>query len=350
MNDIIVMAFTSKGYVLAEKIAELLASDTNIYSNAGFNVSAHRVSKLKEFVPEVFKKGNTLIFVGSAGIAVRGIAGLIKDKTTDPAVIAVDELGRYVIPILSGHIGGANLFAEKLSGLIQAVPVITTATDINKIFSVDTYAIKNRYAIKNPECIKHISAALLDRQEIGLHTPFEICGKLPEGIVVKPHGSTGISIDTIDTDDGIIPFTQTLKLMPKCFHVGIGARRNIAFDTLRDYFLETLSKNSIPVSCVGSVSSVDLKKDEEAIIKLAETYGIDFLTYSAEQLKIYEHLFEQSEFVKKTTGVGNICETAAYISSKKGGIIAGKRAGNGMTIAVAKEVWRVVFENTYDGA
>ena len=340
MNNILIMAFTSKGYALAEKIAGIL-------SGSGFNASAHRVSKLREFVPAVFKKGNTLVFVGSAGIAVRGIAGLIKDKATDPAVIVIDELGRHVVPILSGHIGGANMFAEKLSELMQAVPVITTATDINKIFAVDTYAVQNRYMIANPECIKYISGALLDGREVCLHTPFEVSGKLPDNIVLKSNGTTGILIsDLSDT----VPYEQTLKLMPKRFHVGIGARRDIAYDALRDYFLEILEKESIPISCVGSVSSIELKKDEGAIIKLAETFGIDFITYPAELLKIYEHQFGQSEFVRKITGVGNICETAAYISSKEGCMIVGKRAGNGMTIAVAKEVWRVVFENNNDGA
>jgi len=343
MNNVIVMAFSSKGYALAERIAGAL-------SNNGFNTNAHRVSKLREFVPNVFIKGNILIFVGSAGIAVRGIAGLIKDKTTDPAVIVIDELGRYVIPILSGHIGGANQFAEKLGELIHAEPVITTATDINKIFSVDTYAVQNKYTIVNPDCIKHISGALLEGQEIGLHTPFEIYGKLPDNIVLKSNGNVGILISDLRDSEDAFPYNQTLKLMPKCFHVGIGARRNIPYDSLKDYFLETLSGESIPLSCVGSVSSIDLKKDEEAIIKLTETFGINFLTYPAEQLKLYEHQFEQSEFVRKTTGVGNICETAAYLSSKQGDIIVGKRAGNGMTIAIAKEVWRVVFENIDDGA
>jgi len=340
MNNVFVMAFTSKGHELAEKIARIL-------SDNGFNTSAHRVYRLREFVPDVFKKGNTLVFVGSAGIAVRGIAGLIKDKTTDPAVIVIDELGRYVISILSGHIGGANMFAEKLGELIQAVPVITTATDINKIFAVDTYAVQNRYTIANPECIKYISGALLEGREVCLYTPFEISGKLPDNIVLKSNGRTGILIS--DLSDAV-PYKQTLKLMPKRFHVGIGARRNIPYDALRDYFLQTLEKESTPLSCVGSISSIDLKKDEEAIIKLAETFGIDFITYPAEQLKVYEHQFEQSEFVRKTTGVGNICETAAYISSKEGSMIVGKRANNGITIAVAKEVWRVVFENTNDRA
>jgi cobalt-precorrin 5A hydrolase len=91
-----------------------------------------------------------------------------------------------------------------------------------------------------------------------------------------------------------------------------------------------------------------LKNDEEALLKLAETYNIDFFTYPAEELKIYEHKFTQSDFVRKITGVGNVCESAAYISSKKGDIIVNKRAFDKITVAVAKENWRVVFEDTDD--
>ncbi len=338
MHNIVIMAFTAKGYKLAEKISKVLDEE--------FYISIHKVSKLKEFVSSVFQQGNILVFIGAAGIAVRAISGLIEDKTTDPAVIVVDELGRYVIPILSGHIGGANLFAKKLSKIINASPVITTATDINNIFSVDSYAVQNRYSIVNPENIKNVSSALINRQEVGLHTSFEIQGALPADIVLRDIGDIGILISSEECDN--YPFMKTLHLMPKCFHVGIGTRKNISFDTLHDYFLKILSSESIPLSCISSISSIDLKKNEEAIVKLAKVYGIKFLTYSAEQLKIYETQFEQSDFVKNIAGVGNVCEVSAYLSSNKGEIIVGKRVKNGITIAIAKEAWRVMFESSHD--
>lgn len=330
MDKVVVMAFTAKGHAMAEKIAQALGGDC----------IAHRVTGLNAFVPGVFAKGNTLVFVGAAGIAVRAVARMVGNKADDPAVIVVDELGRYVIPILSGHLGGANLFAEKLAGRIHAVPVITTATDINRVFSVDTFAVQNGYAL-DPENVRYISGALLDRREVGLCTAFEIVGELPENIVHKTGGDVGIYIGC----ESVSPFSRTLRLMPKCFHVGIGTRRNIPFEALRDFFLETLADAGVPLACVGTISSIDLKKDEDAIVRLASAYGIGFITYTAEQLREYAPLFEQSDFVRDKTGVGNVCEAAAYLSSKKGGIIAGKRAKDGMTAAIAREAWRVVFEN-----
>lgn len=126
------MAFTEKGYNLAASIAEKTGGE------------AVKVTNLKESVQSVFKTGNVIVFVGAVGIAVRGIASLIVSKTTDPAVIVVDELGRFVVPILSGHIGGGNEHALKIAGLIGATPVITTATDINDVFAIDVFAAKKQ--------------------------------------------------------------------------------------------------------------------------------------------------------------------------------------------------------------
>lgn len=334
MDNIIIMSFTEKGLALAGRIAGLLRE-------SGLNAEASRVHHLWEFVPDVFKKGNILVFVGAVGIAVRAVSGLLKGKTEDPAVIVVDELGRYVIPILSGHIGGANAFANMLAGLIDAVPIITTATDINYVFAVDTYARENRYAIENPENIKDVSAALLSGREVGLFTSYEIAGKLPENIVFKNTGEIGIYIGLEKKQ----PFEKTLRLMPKCFHAGVGTRKGIPFKALREFFFEILSDTSIDLSCVATISSIDLKKGEPAIRELADELGIDFITYPAELLKKHEGLFTQSDFVKETTGVGNICETSAYLSSKNGEIVVPKRVKNGITMSFARETWVLKFRN-----
>lgn len=339
MSSIIIMAFTSKGYDLAVNVAERL-KDTCDYI-----VEAYRVSNLREFVPTVFRQGNVLLFIGAVGIAVRGIAPLLKSKTSDPAVIVVDDSARFVIPILSGHIGGANEFALKVSNILNATPIITTATDVNHVFAVDTFAVQNGYTIANPDRIKDISSYLLEGKEVGLSTEFKIADNLPTNIKLQSKSDVGIRINC-DTREN--PFKRTLHLLPKCYHIGIGARKNTDADKLEMFFRDTLEKNSICIKCVGSISSFFLKRDEPAICKLAEKYGIPYITYLIEELLPYENLFTVSEFVKQTTGIGNICETAAYVSSKKGEIIHTKTSKNGMTIAIAKEEWRIIFENTND--
>ncbi len=332
MSSIEILAFTERGQTLAETIAEQLKTQ---------QVNVHRVTGLKQLMPHIFHTGNVLVFVGAVGIAVRAIAPHVLHKTTDPAVVVVDELGKFVIPILSGHIGGANEFAVKLSSTLGAVPVITTATDLNQVFSVDSFAVKNNYHIKNPEQIKNIASSLLGGLPVGLCSDFAIEGQLPKGIVLKNSGEVGIYISF----NGDLPFEKTLHLMPKAFHIGIGARKNTGPNDLEEFFLTTLMEHNIPVSCIGSISSIDLKKNEAAIVSLSHKYQIKFTTYTADELKQYAALFSQSEFVKATTGVGNVCETSAFISSQKGNMICEKKCLNGMTIAIAEEVWRVSFEN-----
>ena len=151
-----VIFFTENGRGLAEKIPE----DKQLIDG--------RAGVTETNIAESFFKKIPLVFIGSAGIAVRLIAPYIKDKTTDPAVICIDEKGQFVIPLLSGHIGGANELAERLSSELSATAVITTATDVNHTFAVDVFAKNNGLGILNPSAVKNISSKILNGEIVSV--------------------------------------------------------------------------------------------------------------------------------------------------------------------------------------
>ena len=142
-----VYAYTERGRELAARIEELLRE-------AGYRC-------IRAEVGETFARCEALVFVGASGIAVRKIAPFVKDKFQDPAVLCLDEYGRFVIPLLSGHVGGANELARLIGRQLGAAVAISTATDLNGRFAVDVFAKKNGLAIMSRENAKRISAALL---------------------------------------------------------------------------------------------------------------------------------------------------------------------------------------------
>lgn len=334
MNPVKIFAFSQNGQENARKIAAE-------YQKRNYTAEVVRSSDWQEEVKVHFKTGNILIFVGAIGIAVRAIAKLIQSKTTDPAVLVVDECLHHVIPILSGHIGGANENACELSRWISAVPVITTATDLNEVFAVDVFAVKNRCHIMNPEKIKMISSALLAGENVGFAAAYPVVGEIPKGVRAEEGLEKGFVVQTQRPQKR---YKETLWLYPKCFHVGIGARKNVSFESLHDFFLKTLEEFGIPIHGVASLASIDLKKDEPAILKLADTYGYPFFTYGKDALNKYSKLFQTSDFVRQQVGVGNVCESAAYLASQCGKVMAPKRAKNGVTLAIAQESWQVSFD------
>jgi len=342
MDKISVFSFTDKGLLLAEWVADKINA-----SDMGAAAVPLRVKDLREQTGAAFVRDAAIVFVGAAGIAVRAVAPYLKNKTSDPAVIVIDEDGKYTVPILSGHIGGANRYARGIAAAIGAVPVITTATDVNGVFSVDAFASENGYFVANPECVKHISSALLEGREVGLCSDFEVAGALPAGLISGESGSEGICISL---DGEKKPFDKTLTLMPKCLHAGMGCRKDADPEAVEGLFAEAMNSLPAPIETAASVSSIDLKNNEKALISLAVKYRIRFVTYSAAELNEVARLFGQSDFVKRATGAGNVCEASAYLASKRGAVVFPKYAKNGATISIAREFWRVSFESYNGGA
>ncbi|MBR0597341.1 cobalt-precorrin 5A hydrolase [Sinanaerobacter chloroacetimidivorans] len=281
-----------------------------------------------------FQEREALIFVGATGIAVRAIALYLRDKTVDPAVVVVDEKGKYAVSLLSGHLGGANDLTREIAESIGAEPVITTATDLNHKFSVDDWAKKNRLRIGDMNLAKEISAAVLNEEVIGVSSDFDIEGEPPEQILFRQAGKNityGLRISIYEEP---APFPRTLFLIPKTVTVGIGCRKGISREKIEEGFYKVLDKEKISVNAIEKLCSIDLKKEEPAITQLAEKLEVPFWVFSAEELGATPGDYTPSDFVNRITGVDNVCERAAVLGSQ-GELIVKKQAINDVTIAIA---------------
>ena len=318
------IAFTENG----AKIVKMLVHEMGV---KGYVFEKYKTDGLETFnnvsslVRDIFKKYNAIVFVGACGIAVRSIAPYVKDKAKDPAVVVVDEKGNFAIPILSGHIGGANDLAEKIALLTSGTAVITTATDINKKFSVDTFAVRNNLYIGDTKLIKEISSRILNDKKVGLYTDYEL-KNVPD--CFEESNEVGICI----SDDDKKPFRTTLNLMPKNVVLGIGCRKGC--ETVEESILAFLKVNGVSVYSLFAVATVDIKKNEKGIVEFCEKFDIPLLTFSAETLAAVEGNFTASEFVKKTVGVDNVCERAVCAVGAK--ITEKKTALNGTALALGR--------------
>ena len=289
------------------------------------------------------------LFIGAAGIAVRYIAPYVKDKFTDSAVVVADEAGQYVIPLLSGHVGGAAELADQIANLLGAVSVHTTATDVRKSLRL-MYLQKKCIVYYGQRGGKRISAAVLDGELIGIYAQGDhaenavknskemfsdevcICNTIEEVMKYRYRVILADSFPAIDEN--------TLLLKPKNIIVGLGCRKGISEELLEKGLLEILKKNHLDMNQIEALVSIDLKKEEPAVVSLAEKYKVPFLTYSAEMLNEVEEVSSASSFVKKITGIDNVCERAAVTYCKKHceyfELIAGKSIETAMTAAIAR--------------
>jgi len=331
-----IICFSDAGAALAQRLSKALDADihsTEKYAHL-YGFTAHK--SITADMGYLFENRSALVFIGSCGIAVRCIAPHIRNKTTDPAVIVLDDAGRFVIPVLSGHIGGANELARSIAELIAATPVITTATDVHGRFSCDEWAVRNGCAISSLITAKEVSAAIL-KSDIPISSEFQLPEAMPGGLIKEDSGSLGIYIGI----NRAKPYSTTLALIPRIITVGIGCRRGASCECITGYISEVLRASGIDSRAVKAIATIDIKKDEPGLIEAAAKLGVPLVFYTAEELNAVEGDFAESEFVKKTTGTGNVCERAAAAAG--GRIIVKKAAWNGVTAALSEDNWEIRF-------
>lgn len=338
---IVIISFTAQGGITGGRL-ETGLKDLGHESRA-FSVHGLLIS-LSEFVKKAFTEEDGLIFIGAAGIAVRSIAPFLIGKDRDPAVVVVDELGNFAVSLLSGHLGGANELASEAAKVLGAQPVITTATDLHHAFAVDLFAKKNGLTIDDLKEAKEISAAVLRGEPVGLFSDFPLAGEIPEPLEKGTWHRRNIYITCscaeIPYEGGKRPpGCGLLRLIPRAAVLGMGCRREIPGEAAKNAAEELLRSCGIDRRAIAMLASIDLKRDEKALIALAEEWGLTWQVFTSGELSAVEGSSSESEFVKSVTGVGNVCERSALAGAAIGGgkvrLAAEKRIFPSVTAAVA---------------
>ncbi|WMC93302.1 cobalt-precorrin 5A hydrolase [Kineothrix sp. MB12-C1] len=356
-----IISFTGQGLELSKELKKSMEKGgkeesflTSLYTKwSGYQGEARDVKACKESLSEwaehCFSQKHPVIFIGACAIAVRTIAPLIKNKLEDVPVLVIDEQGNFVIPILSGHYGGANELAEEIAGKMNMTAVITTATDVNGLFAVDVFARKNELTIANKEGIKQISSKILDGESVTLWMDGIYEGELPKRLLLSKEDNesagrqkASIIISPYHYEEEL-PHVK-LYLIPKAFVIGIGCRKGKSVEEIGEVLEEHLKELKIRKEAVLGIASIDLKKEEEGICRLAEKYGWGFTTFSKEELMQVPGNYTSSGFVKAVVGVDNVCERSAMAACGNGAsLILEKQAKNGIAIAIGMRKWSVNF-------
>ena len=347
-----IISFTKQG---SQKNKELCRH----FSEGGMTCTGYtvkRLAKVCELFPIPEKMSSWIgtcwgkedfVFIGAIGIAVRMIAPWIKDKYSDSAVVVMDEKAKFCIPILSGHVGGGVELAYNIAKWMEAVPVITTATDVQNKFAVDVFAKKNELQITERGLAKEISAAILEGKQIGYYSELEYKGNVPKEITIceteEELDKFAYGIVVTDRKQREDKKRNCLYLLANSYVIGLGCRKQIPYPKLEMGLESVMTQLQIEWKEISAFVSIDLKKEEPAILELSRKYHIPFVTYSAGELKKIKNVSSSSEFVASVTGVDNVCERAAKYCCPDGEMILAKTKLDSMTVAVVKRKNKILF-------
>lgn len=353
-----VISVSKEGCELSKKLAQALTPPFNEVKRFVFEKYAggdcEKFSDIGELTARLFGEYDALIFVCACGIAVRAIAPHIRSKVTDPAVIVVDDSGKFAIPILSGHIGGANSIARIIAAYTGAEPVITTATDNHRKFSPDLFAKANNLIMDDLKTAKEVAAAVLRGETLALQSQFDMINGSQD---LFNSGISGIGINIIQkpplTKNGDHYPPILLNFLARNIVLGIGCKRGVPADVIEKRVFAAFEYMGYDFRQVIEIATIDLKRGEQGLLEFAERHKLPIKFFTAEELMSVPeepNNLKGSGFVMKITGADNVSERAAILAAGGGKIIIPKSypncTGDGVTVAAAAKP--IVIDFAYE--
>ncbi|PID58847.1 cobalt-precorrin 5A hydrolase [candidate division KSB3 bacterium] len=313
--------FTRQGSLLAEKLAEDLGDPVELFTKEHY----------KAQLPRVFEEFQGIIFISSTGIAVRLSAAFLQDKTCDPAIVVVDDLGRYAISLLSGHLGGANRLAEKIAGVLACQPIVTTASDGRGIEAIDLFAQRHGFIMESMQDVKVLTGMMVDGKALKLLSEVQTSFNYPHCVDKMEDAEGCIYISSQTAFPCELPHCV---LRPKNLAVGIGCRKGKSVNEILKALEQVFARHYLSLKSIRLMATIDVKKDEAGILAACEMLGAELRIFRADEIQQVQEQFAGSEFVESQVGVKAVSEPCAFLAG--GDILVGKTAIDGITIAVAK--------------
>lgn len=325
-----VVAITSEGRKTADLIKASLENCTHDRSD----------DKVANKIERLWTRNEALICIMATGIVVRSIAPLVADKKTDPCVLVLDPKGQFVISLLSGHLGGGNELAEKVSRITGGTPVITTASDVLGKTALDLWALRNDLVVEDFSKLTRITSDFIDGKTIKVYNNNKII--LPDDIGFTP---------TIEDADLVITYNKNMTFkglccIPRTLYLGVGCNRGTEVADIRKSFIELCRTHNIAPAAFAGICSIDVKSDEEGILLFAQEHGCNPVFFSRDELNMVKDV-SFSSAAMKAVGAQGVAEPAAILGAADKGhateLIVRKMKWKDVTMAVAERK-----KNTWD--
>lgn len=319
---IAVLAITDGGHRLAVRLAGGLEDAVQLHRQPG--------EKIQDLITAAWPDFDGLVCVMAAGIVVRSIAPLLRDKALDPCVVVVDERGRHAISLLGGHLGGGNQLARAVAALTGGVPVITTASDTLELAALDLWAKAHDMAVPSRERLTAASALLVNRGYLLVFSD-EPVDALPHGLIrTDDAAKADIIVSTADSFPA-----ESVVFRPRTLVVGVGCNRNTPAAELEQALVDLLNDRRLSRASIRNLSSIDKKSDEPGLLQFAANNGWPLHFFSGDQLNTQTQLSPSPAALKAVGAIG-VAEPAALLSAATTTLECKKRKWTNVTMALAR--------------
>lgn len=324
-----VLALNRRGAALAGKLGETLPADVLLprrLDPAGFE-------SLAEAVGQAFPRYRGLVMVMAAGIVVRTVAPLLRDKFQDPAVVQVDEDGRFVVSLVSGHLGGANALARRVARVLGAQAVVSTASELAGVPSLDLLARDFGLIPEPREALARVGGRLVEGEPVPFHGD-----DVPAGFPypVRPLADFAGRGPAVLLTDQVLEAPDCLFLRPPRLTLGVGCRRGASGEAILAACRAALAAGARSALSLKALATVDRRATEPGLCQAATAMGRTLLAYTPDQLARVP-CPHPSAFVRQRLGIDGVCEPAALLAAGKGArLVVSKRAGDGVAVALAE--------------